>query len=97
MIRFGTSGWRGVVSDDFTFQNVRKVAHSVAGCVKESTEVGYNSDEYRQFLAGHEYPASVATSPRFYATLLALFRAIAPLIAFLNEPLLRAPKDPLRP
>ena len=52
MIRFGTSGWRGVVSDDFTFQNVRKVAHSVAGCVKESPEVGYNSDDYRQFLAG---------------------------------------------
>ena len=52
MIRFGTSGWRGVVSDDFTFHNVRKVAHSVAGCVKESPEVGYNSDEYRQFLAG---------------------------------------------
>ncbi|MBI5246111.1 MAG: phosphoglucomutase/phosphomannomutase family protein [Elusimicrobia bacterium] len=52
MIRFGTSGWRGVVSDDFTFANVRKVAHSVAGCVKESPEVGYNSDEYRQFLAG---------------------------------------------
>ncbi|MBI2789108.1 MAG: phosphoglucomutase/phosphomannomutase family protein [Elusimicrobia bacterium] len=52
MIRFGTSGWRGIVSDDFTFQNVRKVAHSVAGCVKESTEVGYNSDDYRQFLAG---------------------------------------------
>ena len=52
MIRFGTSCWRGVVSDDFTFHNVRKVAHSVSGCVKESPEVGYNSDEYRQFLAG---------------------------------------------
>ena len=52
MIRFGTSGWRGVVSDDFTFQNVRKVAHGVSGCVKESPEIGYNSDEYRQFLAG---------------------------------------------
>jgi uncharacterized protein (DUF2461 family) len=53
--------------------------------------------KYRQFLAGQDYPASFATSPRFYGTLLALFREIAPLIAFLNEPLLRAPKDPLRP
>lgn len=53
--------------------------------------------KYRQFLAGKEYPASFATSPRFYATLLALFREIAPLIAFLNEPLLGAPKDPLLP
>ena len=52
MIRFGTSGWRGVVSDEFTFSNVRKVAHAAAGSVKESPEVGHNSDEYRQFLAG---------------------------------------------
>ena len=46
---------------------------------------------YRQFLAGREYPASFAVSPRFYPRLLALFRAIAPLCAFLNEPLLRRP------
>jgi len=52
MIKFGTSGWRGVVSDEFTFANVRKVAHAVAGSVKESPEVGYNSDEYRLFLKG---------------------------------------------
>lgn len=51
-IRFGTSGWRGVVSDEFTFGNVRKVAHAAAGSVKESPDVGHNSDEYRQFLAG---------------------------------------------
>jgi phosphomannomutase len=52
MIRFGTSGWRGVVSGEFTFHNVRKVAHAVAVGVKESPDVGYNSDEYRQFLGG---------------------------------------------
>src|SRR6185312_12084394 len=52
MIRFGTSGWRGIVSDEFTFSNVRKVAHAAAGAVKESPEVGHNSDDYRQFLAG---------------------------------------------
>jgi len=52
---------------------------------------------FRQFLAGREYPASFATSPRFYSTLLALFREVAPLIRFLNEPLLRIPKDPLLP
>jgi hypothetical protein len=37
-----------------------------------------------------------ATSPRFYPTLLALFREVAALCAFLNEPLLRVPSDPLR-
>jgi phosphomannomutase len=29
-IRFGTDGWRGVIADDFTFDNVRKVAHAIA-------------------------------------------------------------------
>jgi len=52
MIKFGTSGWRGVVSDEFTFANVRKVTHAAAGSVKESVDVGYNSDDYRAFLAG---------------------------------------------
>ena len=44
--------------------------------------------KYRQFLAGCEFPASFATSPRFYSGLLGVFRQIAPLVAFLNEPLL---------
>jgi uncharacterized protein (TIGR02453 family) len=43
---------------------------------------------FRQFLAGREFPAAFATSPRFYPGLLAVFRRVAPLIAFLNEPLL---------
>ena len=29
-IRFGTDGWRGVIADDFTFDNVRLVARAVA-------------------------------------------------------------------
>ena len=29
-IRFGTDGWRGVIADDFTFENVRKVAYAIA-------------------------------------------------------------------
>ncbi len=41
-----------MVSDEFTFANVRKVTHAAAGSVKESVDVGYNSDDYRQFLAG---------------------------------------------
>jgi len=43
---------------------------------------------YRQFLAGAEYPPAFATSPRFYATVVKVFRDISPLIRFLNEPLL---------
>lgn len=30
-IRFGTSGWRAIIAEDFTFENVRLVANSVCG------------------------------------------------------------------
>lgn len=43
---------------------------------------------YRQFLAGREMPAAFATSPRFYGGVLNVFRKVAPLIRFLNEPLI---------
>jgi phosphomannomutase len=29
-IKFGTDGWRGVIADDFTYANVRKVAYAIA-------------------------------------------------------------------
>lgn len=30
MIKFGTDGWRAIISDEFTFDNVRKVAKAIA-------------------------------------------------------------------
>ncbi|OGC14462.1 hypothetical protein A3J90_01640 [candidate division WOR-1 bacterium RIFOXYC2_FULL_37_10] len=30
MIKFGTDGWRAIISDEFTFDNVRKVARAIA-------------------------------------------------------------------
>ncbi|MGE5245218.1 MAG: DUF2461 domain-containing protein [Betaproteobacteria bacterium] len=44
--------------------------------------------KYRQFLAGGEFPPTFATNPRFYHGVVGVFRRIAPLIRFLNEPLL---------
>jgi phosphomannomutase len=32
-IKFGTDGWRGVIADDYTFENVRRVAHAIANYV----------------------------------------------------------------
>jgi uncharacterized protein (TIGR02453 family) len=43
--------------------------------------------KFRQFLAGREFEPAFATSPRFYAGLLTVFRRVAPLMRFLNEPL----------
>jgi uncharacterized protein (TIGR02453 family) len=41
--------------------------------------------KHRQFLAGREFPASLASSADFYPTILATFKAAVPLIRFLNE------------
>ncbi len=30
MISFGTSGWRGIIAEDFTFATVRAVARAIA-------------------------------------------------------------------
>ncbi len=32
-IKFGTDGWRGIIADDFTFDNVRRVAGAIASFV----------------------------------------------------------------
>jgi uncharacterized protein (DUF2461 family) len=47
---------------------------------------------FRQFLAFSERPAEFALAPGFYRTLVTSWRALAPLVAFLNEPLLAALK-----
>ncbi|MEE9220763.1 MAG: phosphoglucomutase/phosphomannomutase family protein, partial [candidate division NC10 bacterium] len=33
-IRFGTSGWRGIIADDFTFSNARIVVQAIADHLK---------------------------------------------------------------
>ena len=43
--------------------------------------------KYKQLLAGVQRPASFATSTRFYSSVLRLFKTLAPLIHFINEPL----------
>jgi phosphoglucomutase len=35
-IRFGTSGWRAIIADDFTFENVRLVTEAICSYLKES-------------------------------------------------------------
>jgi alpha-D-glucose phosphate-specific phosphoglucomutase len=46
MIQFGTSGWRAVIAEDFTFANVRKVIHAIATRLKGQTApvvLGYDT------------------------------------------------------
>ncbi len=39
-IRFGTDGWRGVIAEDFTEENVRKVAYAIARYVVRTEQPG---------------------------------------------------------
>jgi phosphomannomutase len=62
VIKFGTDGWRGVIADDFTFENVSKVALATANYFKRHTKikngivVGYDA----RFLS-REFAEAVAT------------------------------------
>ena len=74
----------------------RRVAGPLEGQQLQRVPRGFPKDhpaaeflKHRQFMAGHEFPASFAYSPRFYSGLVNVFRHIAPLIGFLNEPLLK--------
>jgi phosphomannomutase len=48
-IKFGTDGWRGIIADDFTFDNVRRVAGAIASYVlkyedaKRGVFIGYDT------------------------------------------------------
>ena len=44
--------------------------------------------KYRNFLAGREFPPEFATTPEFYPALVRTFRAVMPIVRFLNEPLI---------
>jgi hypothetical protein len=46
--------------------------------------------KFRQLYAGAEFPASLAHSRAFYPTLVTTFKALMPLVRFLNEPLLES-------
>jgi uncharacterized protein (TIGR02453 family) len=48
--------------------------------------------QYRQFMAFREDPATLATARDFYDQLVGTLRVIAPLITFINEPLVESEK-----
>jgi len=39
-IKFGTDGWRGIIADDFTFDNVRRVARAIASYLLKHEDAG---------------------------------------------------------
>lgn len=45
-IKFGTSGWRAVIAEEFNYVNLRRVSHAVAEHVKEHKDYGFKGEEY---------------------------------------------------
>jgi phosphomannomutase len=47
-IKFGTDGWRGIIADDFTFDNVRRVAGAIAAYILK------HEDARRGLIVGYD-------------------------------------------
>jgi phosphomannomutase len=47
-IKFGTDGWRGVIADDFTYENVRRVTAAIAAYVLK------HEDPSREVIVGYD-------------------------------------------
>ena len=72
-----------------------KAVGSLSGDQLSRVPRGYAKDHpaadylrYKRFVAGCEFPAEFALSPRFYPELLTVFRAVSPLVDFLNRAML---------
>lgn len=76
--------FRGAVGE-LDGEQLSRVPH---GYVKDHPAGAYL--RFKQFLAGREFEAELAPRDRFYGEVLHIFRAVAPLVRFLNTPLLAA-------
>src|SRR5204863_2617511 len=56
MIKFGTSGWRGLIARDFTFENVRLAAQAIADYLYSELRNGHSAIFDRQpvVILGHD-------------------------------------------
>jgi alpha-D-glucose phosphate-specific phosphoglucomutase len=52
-IKFGTDGWRGVISDNFTFANVRIVAQATAEWINSKSLTG-DHNEFKRVAIGYD-------------------------------------------
>ena len=50
IIKFGTSGWRAKIGDNFNVYNLRRIALATALHINENRKYGYNGEEYDHYL-----------------------------------------------
>ena len=91
--------WRALVESPSFRRAFGRIEGESLVRVPRGFEPDHPAAEYlklRSFLALREYPAAFCTSARFYPTVARLFEQLAPVVRFLNEPLLAAQTtDPL--
>ena len=76
-IKFGTDGWRGVIAEDYTFDNVRRAAQGFASFLREAGQTGssivvgydkrFGSEHFAaavsEVLAGNEFRVHLTGGP----------------------------------
>src|SRR5690348_700817 len=65
IVKFGTDGWRGVIADDFTFENVRRVSLAIASYVLK------NEDWRKGVVVGYDTRFASQSAARIAAEVLA--------------------------
>ncbi len=63
-IKFGTDGWRGIIADDFTFENVRRVAGAIASYILK------HEDPRRGLIVGYDTRFSSQRAARIVSEVL---------------------------
>jgi len=95
---------RQKISDDadsflkiVTNRQFRRMFGTVTGEKLSRVPRGFRPDhpaaeylKHKQFLASRTFPCAAATMPSFYGIVLETFRAMLPLIRFLNEPIVQS-------
>ena len=64
-IKFGTDGWRAVIADDFTFENVRRVVGAIASYALK------HEDAKRGIVVGYDTRYASKTAARIASDILA--------------------------
>ncbi len=59
-IKFGTDGWRGRIADDYTFANVRRVAHAFAAYLRRNGQTGSVIVGYDKRFQAEHFAAAAA-------------------------------------
>ncbi len=60
MIKFGTSGWRGIIAEEFTYDNVRIVSQAIANLINEESKKGSVIIGYDTRFMSEDFAAAAA-------------------------------------